>query len=764
MNERLKIAVSIFAISAIAILIGSAFGFSLTKHIIASLTVIPLGSRSMLDQVLLAFGVIQVCAILSLIAFGTLLVVRRQVQHHPDGPLVVDVNRLAMIAKHTTNAVVLTDRNRRINWVNDGFTRLTGYRLEEVIGRSPGTFLQFSKTDPQTIQKLRDCLRGGQGYCGEIYNRSKDGREYWIYIDIQPLHSNEGALIGYLGIESDVTELKRATQGLAEAKEQTECALDGGKLSIWRWDLQAQVIHLDTRFFQIVQFDLATTCPQAELILDRIHPDDLPNVRQVVSDCTEGKLPYFEVEFRLLNDAGVYKWMLSRGRGTSWNSDGNVNQLIGTVVEVTDRKNVEVALRESEAKTSAVFNYSIDAIMIMEDLTIVDCNAPAVSMFGFSKKSDLLGTHIEKLTPEIQSNGKNSHQYAVEITQLINEAGQARFEWTHKRQDGTKFEVDVSYSNLEISGRKAQLAVVRDISKKKELERQLSQAQKLESIGQLSAGIAHEVNTPMQCVYSNVEFFKNALPKIFALTNAYREAIDALGLDTNATAKLKQAEKECRIETIGSDCMEAVIESAEAANRVIEIIRAMKTMSHPGTSQLSKTNLNNLIKDASLISRSRWRNAASFEFDFDSAIGDVAILPAQMSQVILNLIVNAADAIVERNGHEIDRKGIIRAATRFSNGGIVIEISDTGIGMDERTKERVFDPFFTTKEVGKGTGQGLAIAYDVVVRQHLGQITVESTPGIGTTFKVWLPTEYSPTLQTPLTTSPKANMLQVSLT
>lgn len=653
-----------------------------------------------------------------------------------------DMRRLAMVAERTTNAVVLTGTDRKICWVNDGFTRITGYSFEEALGKSPGSLLQFSKTDPNTIQQLRQSLRNGKGFCGEILNRSKDGREYWVYTDIQPLVRDDGTHLGFLAIESDVTELKRTTEALAEAKAQTECALDGGKLSIWHWNLREDSLHLDQRFFQIAQLGQQQFDQPSSYLLDRIHPEDVANFQSVISDCIKGAHAYFEVEFRLRNEAGQYLWMMSRGRTSSMAKTGDPQQLMGTLVEITDRKNAEFALRESEARASAVFNHSIDAILILDELTIVDCNPPAVAMFGFSQKQELLGRHINSLTPEVQSSGRSTIELAAEISQIMEATGQARFEWTHLKPDGSKFETDVSYSNLEIVGKIVQLAIVRDISKKKELERQLSQAQKLESIGQLAAGIAHEVNTPMQCVFSNVEFLKSSLTKIFSLTNTYRTAINANSNDCEIE-KVRLAENECRFDALSGDCMDAVVESADASNRVIEIVRAMKTMSHPGTTQKSNINLNKLIKDASIISRNRWKYVANFKLELDESIGDVPVLPAQMSQVLLNLIVNAADAIVDKIGPDPLELGTITARTKLVDSGALIEICDTGTGMDEKTKLRVFDPFFTTKDVGKGTGQGLAIAYDVVVRQHRGRFSVDSTLGLGSTFQVWLPLEPS---------------------
>lgn len=676
---------------------------------------------------------------------GTIFVLRSDASEAKKmaNKMLSDLRRLAMVAERTTNAVVLTDEHRKIVWANEGFTRLTGYIVDEVLGKTPGSFLQFEKTSRDTVLKIRESLNKKEGFCGEIFNRGKNGREYWVYIDVQPLFNDQGVHIGFLAIESDVTTLKQTTQALAEAREQTEFALDGGKLSVWQWELDSNTMLFDQRFYQITRCTPQTGPQDGNYWLNRIHPDDVDQFNSIVEECISGARSYFENQFRLLAEDGSYLWLMARGRVAGQNESGKGNRLMGTLVEITARKLAEDALRESEAKASAIFNSSIDAIMLLDELRVADCNQPAVAMFGFSKKEELLGVHINELTPEIQLSGRRTDQLGLEIKETLTKFGQARFEWTHLKHDGSKFEVDVSYSNLEIAGKPMQLSIVRDISKKKELERQLSQAQKLESIGQLAAGIAHEVNTPMQCVFSNVEYLRSSLTKIFALIDTYRGAIDQLDCDAGLQASVRKAEKDIHFEDLRTDCLDAIVESADASNRVIEIVRAMKTMSHPGTTQLSATNLNSLIKDAAVIARNRWKYVAAFETELDESIGEIPLLPAQMSQVILNLIVNAADAIVEKIGAAPMTLGQIKARSYRSDDGIVVEISDSGIGMSDKTKERVFDPFFTTKDVGKGTGQGLAIAYDVIVRQHLGRISVDSVPGNGSTFRVWLPCQHA---------------------
>ena len=655
--------------------------------------------------------------------------------------MTADLKRLALVAERTTSAVVITDTHSRVLWVNDAFHRITGYTLSDVIGKVPGHVLQTKNTDPDTVDAIRHSLRTGTAFQGEILNCSKNGQEYWVSLDIQPLLDDEGTHIGFLAVENDVTERRRAAAALAEATQRTECALDGGKLAIWDWDLVKNELAFDRRWYEIVRRDQQSSTAAADFWVGLVHPDDHARFNKVVEDCISGAVPVFETEFRLQVPDGSYVWLMSRGHGSMRNEQGIATRMIGTLVEITDRKNGELALRRSEALAMAIFNASSDAVCLLNDGVILDCNASALPLFGFSSRQEIVGKSVLEFSPEFQSDGSTTIDKLNAVLTHFYQHGRARFEWTHIKPDGTVFEVDVSLFSFEVESEYRIYSFVRDISQRKELERQLAQAQKLESIGQLAAGVAHEINTPMQCVFSNVEYLQDSMEKIFRFADAYRH----LRLEEDAPDKIQaliaQAEATCKFDRLRTDVVDAIQESANSAQRVIEIVRAMKTMAHPGTTDKVHTNLNKLIEDASIISRNRWKYVSNLETDFDPAIDSVALLPAQMSQVILNVIVNAADAIAEKLGPEPESLGNITARTRLCHDCVLIELSDTGTGMPERVRQRVFDPFFTTKDVGKGTGQGLAIAYDVIVNQHHGKISVESEPGVGTTFSIRLPLE-----------------------
>ncbi len=649
-----------------------------------------------------------------------------------------DLRRLAMVAERTTNAVVITDKDRHVTWCNDGFTRLTEYTFDEIQGKKPSQILQCSETDQNTISKIRTELNAGRGYCGEILNRSKSGRLYWVNVDIQPLRDDQNELIGFLAIENDITQAKQFAERLEQERERTELALAGGKLGIWSLEIDSGKLKTDQRWAEILG---QTDCPASRTLdywIDRTFEDDRTRFQLAIQRSISPSSP-LDIAIRMKRLDGRVIWLNLKGQMTTHAGDTKKQTLAGTVMEITESKEAELALRESEARATAMFSSSNDAIMLFREGAIVDCNPQAVTMFGFQSKSEIVGRMPSDFSPPFQHGGKPTLEMQSEVVKKVFRDGFARFDWIHERPSGETFEVEVVLSLFKIGGEDAMQATVRDVSERRELERQLSQAQKLESIGQLSAGVAHEINTPMQCVFSNVEYLQGSLPKLFELTEGYREFYAKSSRQTGVCEDIGRLGLTSKFDRLITNIVDAVCEAADGSNRVIEIVRAMKTMSHPGTSEKVATDLNKLIRDASTISRNRWKYAAKVNLDLDDSIGTVELFPAQMSQVILNLIVNAADAIVERIGEEPTELGCIRMTSKKLNDGEALEIEDNGNGMPTHVLDRIFDPFFTTKDVGKGTGQGLSIAYDVVVKQHGGKISATSKVGVGTTFSIWLP-------------------------
>lgn len=283
-------------------------------------------------------------------------------------------------------------------------------------------------------------------------------------------------------------------------------------------------------------------------------------------------------------------------------------------------------------------------------------------------------------------------------------------------------------------------AKVRGEAKRKELEQRLHLAQRLESIGSLAAGVAHEINTPTQFVADNVKFLGDAFSdytKIVESCLALVEKVKGIQeLDPERERVLSDLE-ELDYAFLKEEVPQTVQQSADGLRQIAKIVGSLKEFSYPASPEKSKADLNHAIENTLNISRNFWKGVAEIDLELAADLPEVDCMIDQINQVFLNLIVNAAQAIEATES----RSGLIKIKTSSDGACVIVEVSDTGIGMTDEVRARIFEPFFTTKEVGQGTGQGLAMARNLIVKTHLGQLDCESELGRGTTFRVTLPIE-----------------------
>jgi len=281
------------------------------------------------------------------------------------------------------------------------------------------------------------------------------------------------------------------------------------------------------------------------------------------------------------------------------------------------------------------------------------------------------------------------------------------------------------------------------------MEMQLRHAQKLESIGQLAAGIAHEINTPTQYIGDNIRFLQTSFADLRELQTKYARLLEAAknhAVSPEIVAETQEVAERVNADFLLNEIPDAIRQSLEGVDRVARIVGAMKDFSHPGTGEKTPVDLNKAVETTLTVAGNEWKYFATIATDFDPDLPPIPCLPGELNQVILNLVVNAAHAIADVVGNGGKGKGVITASTRRCGDWAEISIRDTGTGIPEKIRGKIFDPFFTTKPVGKGTGQGLAIARSVIVDQHGGVLSFESEMGRGTTFIVRLPMNHSPAI------------------
>ncbi|HEX2866238.1 MAG TPA: PAS domain S-box protein [Ignavibacteriales bacterium] len=280
--------------------------------------------------------------------------------------------------------------------------------------------------------------------------------------------------------------------------------------------------------------------------------------------------------------------------------------------------------------------------------------------------------------------------------------------------------------------------VLRDITEQIKLERQLNLAQKMESLGQLVSGIAHEINTPMQYIGDNNSFLMESFETLKRFIEEINEEISRQDGICSLKEFLMEKRFDFEIGYLLNEIPAALEQTLNGIERVNGIISALKDFAHPGGKAKTLSNINRGIEVTVAISKNEWKYAAEMVNLLDPELPLVYCSLDEINQVILNLIINAVHAVQEKIGKNPEEKGVIKIATRSSGEIVEITVEDSGCGIKEENLTRIFDPFFTTKPVGMGTGQGLSIAHNIIVNKHKGEIFAESIRGKGTKFTIRL--------------------------
>jgi PAS domain S-box-containing protein len=309
----------------------------------------------------------------------------------------------------------------------------------------------------------------------------------------------------------------------------------------------------------------------------------------------------------------------------------------------------------------------------------------------------------------------------------------------YRRADGGEGLLGVSVHPIRGGRPGGVLILGADVTDRRALERQLALAQRLESLGQLAAGVAHEMNTPIQFVCDNVRFLQEAHAELSRLLAAYRALLGdpAVTVPEDRRGALAAAEETMELAYLLEEAPRAAAQSLEGLERVAAIVRALRHLAHPDHGAMVPVDLNQAVLTTLVMARNEIKRVAEVETDL-AELPPVTGHPGALKHALLNLVVNAAHAVGDRLA-ATGARGRIGIRSRTVGDHVELAISDTGTGIPEAIRHRVFDPFFTTKPVGRGTGQGLAIARSVVVERHGGTLSFESEEGRGTTFYLRLP-------------------------
>lgn len=333
----------------------------------------------------------------------------------------------------------------------------------------------------------------------------------------------------------------------------------------------------------------------------------------------------------------------------------------------------------------------------------------------------------------LQERPAQTHITAEEFSAFVQAVDAA---YTASDEDRRQLERSIHLASEELYQRNRQLEA--ELEERKRLQVQLHMAEKLRAVGELAAGVAHEINTPVQFISDSLYFLTEGFSDLTGLVEAQRQMIEAAG-DPQLKANAQRLAEKVDLPFLRAEVPQALNRCHEGTGRVSRIVRALKDLAHPDAAEQSFADIGAAIDNTLIVANNEIKYVAQVQVDLCPA-REVRCHIGQIQQVLLNLVVNSAHAIAERVG-DSGQKGTIRIATRTEDRDFIIVVEDDGTGIPDNVRDRVFEPFFTTKEVGKGSGQGLSIAHALVVERHGGKLSFDSTPGKGTAFTVRLPIE-----------------------
>ncbi len=610
---------------------------------------------------------------------------------------------LAMVASRANAIVMITDKDDVVEWVNEEFTKITGYEASEIIGKRPD-ILRGPETDLESIERIQTKKRSGVSFHDEILNYRKDGKPIWLQMHVTPLTDNENHAEYYVAIQEDITESKTTSEELRRSRELLKAAQRQAKIGSWEWMMDAEEMHCSEEMCRTLGITFAERIPVSH-VFSYIHPVDVGVVKRSVEDSIRRKSP-FELDCRVVS-AGLTRYIYITGQSNE-SRDGRVSGLFGTIQDITERKHIEEEMRVAEKQYRSLFEHS-QHMICMHDLeeTILSINPAGAHTLGYEPE-ELIGRSVRSLVPvryhgefktymdEIRKHGTHSG-----LMRMILRNGEETI-WMYSNirlidPEGNPF---VLSSNVEITGRYL-------------MEKELRGAKKLAEEALISkdrfvANISHELRTPMNAIGGFTELLRKT-----NLNIEQGEYTSAIGMATeNLTAMINDILDVAKIEA-------GKIEFERRVFNVRDIMR----------------------KSHILLSPKADRSGIKFTWTCDNNVPTYVVSDdLRLTQVLVNLVGNAV---------KFTEKGFVSFGCDIKSEtekqiNLLFWIEDSGIGIPKEKLEMIFDPFTQASASANrkygGTGLGLTIVKDLVELQG-GTVLVQSAEGIGSRFEVILPVE-----------------------
>lgn len=460
---------------------------------------------------------------------------------------------------------------------------------------------------------------------------------------------------------------------------------------------------------------------------DITYYEDLQENNRLMDSLKKGEIDNYYLEKRYLKKDGNIVYVAIYATCTR-KEDGSIEYVMGHILDVTESVKAKEQLQESKDIQDKILTGIRAGIIIIDPETqsVEFINSVALDIFD-ATEGDVLGKKCDVFGWKTAEGHLITHCPAIENSFF-------GMQLRARKLSGQTIPISKTVINASYEGKTKFIEIVFDISEQKDLERRLSLAQKMEALGNLSAGIAHEINTPAQYLGDNIRF----------LNESFAVVLNSL-MNVRSKCKIK---KDCELfksdffnsdmEYFMEEIPTALEQSEDGVNRIISIVKAMKVFAHPAVESFQNVDINAILHNTVIVCRNEWKYNSEVVFDLDRNLPTVPCYANDISQVFLNVIVNSAHTNAKKyaDGNEL---GLITIRSFVENNCAVIEIEDTGEGIADENLDKVFNPFFTTKDVGKGTGQGLTLCYSIVNEKHKGSIAFTSNYGEGTTCRIKLP-------------------------
>jgi two-component system NtrC family sensor kinase len=705
-----------------------------------------------------------------------------------------ELSRLAIVAQKTQKGVIITDAQGCIEWVNEGFTRISGYVLEEMQGKKPGDVLQGPQTDPLTIAQLRAALATGVPFNQEIYNYNKDGKGYWVALSIAPIYQETGELEGFIAVQTDITERKQAEATVRESESYYRCIVETASEGVWMFDAESITTFANCRMAEMLGYTVEEMLGRS--LFEFIDAEAREIAESYVQRRRQGIRERHD--FKFTRKDGSHLWAIVSATPT-FDAEGNFSGVLRMITDISDRKQAEAELRQTLQELEFE-KFALDQSAIVSNTNdsgvITYVNDQFCELFKYSREELIGKTH------KLVNSGYHPAEFFKQLWSTIRQGKVWRGEMKNQAKDGTLFWLDTTIVPfLNTKGEPHQYVAIRkDITQRKHAEEavRLSESQlrtknqelakalrdvqktqsmmvqneKMVSLGQLVAGVAHEINNPVSFIYGNVMHADDYFQDLLKMLQLYQQEYP------RPTPAIQQEIDNIDLNFLLTDLPNLLKSMKMGAERIRQIVLSLKNFSRLDEAEQKQVDIHEGIESTLLILQHRFKETAGHpKITLLKEFGNlprVQCYAGQLNQVFMNIIGNAIDALEEamETGQWADgelapipycpsptlrictdvkyeQDALMQADSAVSDDSIrhpshiVIRIADNGPGIPVDVHERLFDPFFTTKEPGKGTGLGLSISYQIVVEKHGGRLLCNSAPGQGTEFAIEIPVSKS---------------------